>query len=191
MPWKGVNAIESLMDYLCELQKKFKKEPCGDPLHIHATMDINEFNTGRTGDNLPDYAEAMVDIFFTSEKEYEKIVRMEKNIRTRYKGIKLSTTILNPSVRINTNNEYSDGFYRIARKQFGIRKDEMFTHGTSDAHYFVERGSAVIETRPDGGDFHGDGEWIGISDLERFYAVLKEFVQTTACVKTKDQNTLE
>lgn len=178
MPWKGVNAIEILMDYLCELQKKFKKEPCGDPLHIHSTMDINEFNTGRTGDNLPDYAEAMVDIFFTSETEYGKIIAMEKELRKKYSSIRLFTTIINPSIRINTNNAYANGFYSIAKKLHKIKKDAMFTHGTSDAHYFIEKNIHVIETRPNGGDFHGDDEWVDIYDLERFYRVVKEFIKS-------------
>ncbi|MFA6096546.1 MAG: M20/M25/M40 family metallo-hydrolase [Candidatus Paceibacterota bacterium] len=182
MPWKGINAIEALLDYFSELQKPFKTEPCGDPLHIHSTIDINEFNTGRTGDNLPDYAEAMADIFFISGKEYEKIVRMEKSIRKKYSGIKLMTTIYNPSVRINIKNRFADEFYRIARNLYGIRKEAMFTHGTSDAHYFVEKNISVIETRPKGGDFHGDGEWIDLVDLERFYQVLKEFTVRMSAV---------
>lgn len=183
LPWKGVNALEVLIEYLCKLQKPFKKEPCGDPLHVHSTIDVNELNTGRTGDNLPDYAEAMVDIFFTDKKEYERIVDIEKNIRKKYAGIKLTTTILNPSLKMQTKNKYVDEFYRVARDMYGIRKKTMFTHGTSDAHYFVKRGIPVIETRPKGGDFHGDGEWIDLDDLERFFQVLKKFVTKTSRIK--------
>ncbi|MFZ2970351.1 MAG: M20/M25/M40 family metallo-hydrolase [Minisyncoccia bacterium] len=183
MPWKGENALETLMDYLCKLQKGFKNEPCGDPLHIHSTMDVNEFNTGRTGDNLPDYAEAMVDIFFTSENEFKKIIKTEKELRKKYPGLKLNTTILNPSVRMDTDNKYADEFYLMARKLYGIKKETMFTHGTSDAHYFIEKGISVIETRPNGGDFHGDGEWIDLRDMERFYRVLKKFVERIAIIQ--------
>lgn len=183
MPWKGVNALEELINYLCKLQRRFKKEPCGDPLHIHSTIDINELNTGRTGDNLPDYAEAMVDIFFTDEKEHEKIIDWERNIRNKYPGIKLTTTISNPSLKIKTKNAYADEFYRIARELYGIKKNTMFTHGTSDAHYFAESRIPIIETRPRGGDFHGDEEWIDLEDLERFYQVLKEFVVRTSRIK--------
>lgn len=183
MPWKGANAIEILMDYLCKLQNNFKREPCGDPLHIHSTMDINEFNTGRTGDNLPDYAEAMVDIFFTSENEFKKIIKTEKELRKKYPGLKLNTTILNPSVRMDTDNKYADEFYLMARELYGIKKETMFTHGTSDAHYFIEKGISVIETRPDGGDFHGDGEWIDLKDMERFYQVLKKFIERIAFIQ--------
>jgi len=182
-PWKGVNALEELIDYLCKLQKRFRKEPCGDPLHVHSTIDINELNTGRTGDNLPDYAEAMVDIFFIDEREYEKITGWEKDIREKHPGLKLITTILNPSLKIKTKNGYADEFYRIAREMYGIKKETMFSHGTSDAHYFAERCITIIETRPKGGDFHGDGEWIDLEDLERFYQVLKEFVVRTSKIK--------
>lgn len=185
MPWKGENALEILIDYLCKLKKPFKKEPCGDPLHIHSTIDVNEFNTGRTGDNLPDYAEAMVDIFFTNKKEYEKMITMEKVLRNKYPRIKLNTIILNPSSRININNRYADEFYRIAGELYGVKKESMFTHGTSDAHYFVEKGIHVIETRPRGGDFHGDGEWIDLNDLERFYKVIKEYVERMAKISTE------
>lgn len=176
MPWKGVNALEVLINYLCRLQKRFKKEPCGDLLHIHSTMDINELNTGCTGDNLPDYAEAMVDIFFTDEKEYERIMELENKIRRKYPEIKLTTTILNPSLKITAKNRHADEFYGIARDMYGIKKDTMFTHGTSDAHYFAEHLISVIETRPNGGDLHGDGEWVDLDDMERFYQVLKTYV---------------
>lgn len=182
MPWLGINAVEVLMDYLRKLQQKFKKEPCRDPLHVHSTMDINEFNTGHTGDNIPDYAEAMVDIFFTDEKECENIMKGENDLRKEYPEIKLSNILLRPSIKIDTNNRYANEFYRSARELYGIKKKTFFAHGTSDAHYFIERGIPVIETRPNGGGFHGDDEWIDLFDLERFYNVLKRFIEKDALI---------
>lgn len=180
MPWEAENALENLIEYLCELKKHFRKEPCGDPDHIHRTIDVNELNTGSTGDNLPDYAEAMLDIFFISEKERKGIMNIERNIRSRYAGLKITTTILNPSVKMPINNKYADLFYEISNKKYGIKKEGLFTHGTSDAHYFVEKGINVIETKPKGGGCHGNDEWVDVYDMNRFYVVMKEFVERTS-----------
>jgi succinyl-diaminopimelate desuccinylase len=182
MPWEGVNALEELIDFLCELRKKFKKEPCGDPLHIHSTIDINELNTGKTGDNLPDYAEAMADIFFISANERKEIEAHVKEINKKFKGIKIETTFSKPSFRINTESHYINLFSKIAFEKYKIKKETTLAHSSSDAPFFLNKGIAVIETRPKGAGFHSGNEWINLKDLEKFYEILREFIERTARV---------
>jgi len=66
---------------LCKLQKRFRKEPCGDPLHVHSTIDINELNTGERGIICQIMLKPWWNIFFIDEGKYEKITGWEKDIR--------------------------------------------------------------------------------------------------------------
>ncbi len=176
-PWRAVNALEELLDFLQILRNKFKKEPCGDPSHMHSTIDINELNTGKTGDVLPGYAEGMVDIFFISEKERKMIEAYMKAEIKKFKGLKTEIIFLKPCFKVNTDNQFINLFSRIALEKYGIKKEAIFNHGTSDAVFFAKKNIPVIETRPKGGGHHSNNEWIDLKDLEKFYEVMKEFVQ--------------
>ncbi len=177
VPWTGINAVEELMDFLIILKGQFKKEPCKDPCHIHSTMDVNEINSGRTGDNIPDYTEAYVDIFFTSQKEYKKIVEKVKEVKRRYKKIKMETIFVSDSFTIPINNRYVKLFCRIAYEKFGIKKRTVFSHGVSDTNFFADKKIPIIEIKSKGGGCHSDNEWIDLKDLEKFCLALEEFVK--------------
>jgi len=177
VPWMGINAIEELMDFLGILKSQFKKEPCEDPYHIHSTMDVNEMNSGRTGDNIPNYIEAYVDVFFISQEEYKEIAKKVKEIKRKYKKIKIETIFILNSCIASIDDYYVKLFCHIAYEKFGIKKRTAFSHGISDARFFADKKIPVIEIKPKGGGHHSDNEWIDLKDLEKFYLTLEEFVR--------------
>lgn len=176
-PWLAINALEELMDFLQILRNKFQKRSGANSSRVHSTIDINELNTGKTGDVLPDYAEAMIDVFFISENERENMAAYIKETSGKFKGIKIETIFSKPSLKVDLNNQYAKLFSQIALKKYGIKKETVFNHSTSDAVFFAQKGIPVIETRPKGGNEHSEQEWIDIKDLEKFYLVLKDYTE--------------
>ena len=180
MPWLAINALEELMDFLQILRSRFQIRSGINSRRAYSTIDINELNTGKTGDILPDYAEAMVDVFLVSEKERERTEAYIKEASKKFKGIKIETNFSKPSLKINLKNQYVRLFSQIAFKKYGIKRETVFTHSSSDAVFFAQKGISVIETRPKGGGHHSENEWIDIADLEKFHLVLKDYVEAVS-----------
>lgn len=175
-PWLGVNAAENLIEFLAEIKKMFIIKPGTKPHYLHNTININEINTGKTGDVIPDYAEALVDIFFTSNEEYKKISSLVTEKMKKFPQMKISTFRLADSFKMQPNNKYADLFYDIADEKFNIKHKTFFSNGISDARFFVKKGIYAIGTRPKGGNHHSNNEWIDLNDLNKFHTVLTEFV---------------
>lgn len=175
-PWHGVNAAENLIEFLAEIKKMFIISPYEKAHNSHNSININEINTGKTGDVIPDYAEALVDVFFTSNQEYKKIFSAIKQKMKKFAQMEISTFRLADSFEMQAKNKYADLFYDIANKRFQIKHKTFFSNGVSDARFFVKRGIYTIETRPKGGNHHCDDEWIDLNDLNKFHTVLMEFI---------------
>lgn len=176
-PWSGRNAIVTLAEFLLLLQKEFVAEPCRDTMHRHATCNIGKIEGGAAINQIPDYAMAHVDIRLTSEKERKIVEKIVFTLQKRYKGIRVETEATGKSYQFDLGLPYFKRFSEVARKKYGIRTGSVFSHGSSDARFFAEKGIPVISTRPKGGGHHSEREWIDTTDLNRFYEVLKDFVK--------------
>jgi acetylornithine deacetylase/succinyl-diaminopimelate desuccinylase-like protein len=53
----------------------------------------------------------------------------------------------------------------------------MIAHGTSDGRFFAPHGIPILTMPPIGGGQHGSDEWVDLADLERYYGLMKQFVQ--------------
>jgi di/tripeptidase len=85
--------------------------------------------------------------------------------------------------QVDLKNKYIKIFLEILKKEF--KKEPVFisSHGSSDARFFLEKKIPVILTRPKGGNPHSENEWIDLKDFEKFYEILKKFVEKVAIEK--------
>ena len=179
-PWQGEGAIEKLLEFLKELKKYFKKEPCKIKNHWHSTLNIGKIEGGKATNQVSDFAQAFLDFRFTNEKEREKFKEILKKLCSKFKGIKLEEIVFGSFYSIDPRNKYLQLFSKIAREKFAIKTSFVFSHGSSDARFFVEKGIPAILIRPKGGGHHSDKEWVDIEDLKKYYETLKEFVKRVA-----------
>jgi len=178
-PWKGRNAIVRLSKFLLDLSTAFPE----DKYHKQATMNIGKIQGGRFINQVPDLAEAFVDIRFPDELSRRRIERLITNLKRKYRGIKSKTVLETPSYRVDFKNKYLKMFMKIVKDKTGITMQPVDSHGTSDGRFFASKGIPVILTRPKGGGHHTEKEWIDIKSLNLFYSVLKEFTQRVSRVK--------
>jgi len=176
-PWQGKNAIMQLSAFLTKLEKNFPKEPCGDENHVHNSINTGMIIGGKAVNQIPDIAEATIDIRFLPMWSEEKIVAMLEKAKPKDADIIFERIDFVSSFSTNIDNKYLATFYEIAKEKYGILQEAIISHGSSDARFFGEKNIPVILTRPIGGGHHSDEEWISVSDLERFKEVLKIFIQ--------------
>ncbi len=174
--WLGKNAINNLTDFLLDLRNEFNNEPCNDPKHYHTTLNIGKISGGNATNQVPNYAEAGIDIRFTPDTNFKEVFKRIKNIKRKFKNIDIEIKTKGVSYKIDKSDKFLKSFLEILSKN-KIKTGFINSHGSSDARFFVEKNIPVILTRPKGGNLHSEKEWIDIKSLNLFYKVLKEFIE--------------
>jgi succinyl-diaminopimelate desuccinylase len=176
-PWLGDNAIYKLMLVLMDVNAHFEKEKAkyGD---YFPTMNIGVFEGGKSANQVPDYAEAKLDIRFPPPLTSERIFASLQEIISQYQNVTLEKLIAAVPHQEDLSGEPFILFKDLAMKLYGIEVGKVHSHGASDARFFTEKNIPVIVIAPTGGEIHSDDEWIDLADLARFYEVMKAWVQS-------------
>lgn len=179
-PWQGKNAIEELIEFLHILKKEFPIEPCKIENHYHNSINIGKIQGGEVVNQVADFAEALVDIRWKPEIEKIHIEKRINDIKKKYKDITIKEINFRNGYKTELNSYYFSLFSNIAHKKFKIKISSVFSHGTSDACFFNNKQIPVILIQPKGGGHHTGKEWVDIKDLERYYLILREFIEIVA-----------
>ena len=172
-PWLGENAIEKLIDIYRDLRKQF---PHYDGSKTwKESMNLGKISGGEAINKVPDTAEMYLDFRFTKSKSPKQIIDTVKNIvGNRGKVYPLITAEVNAQ---DKNNKYIKSFHKYAEKV--LRRNIPFVkiNGGSDARFFAQYNIPTIIIKPKSGNQHGLNEWIDIKDLQKFYDVLRGYVE--------------
>jgi succinyl-diaminopimelate desuccinylase len=174
-PWEGEGANEKLIEFLREFKKFFPKEPCKIKNHWHRTLTIGKIEGGKATNQVSDFAQASLDIRYLTQMERRKIKARLNELKKKF-NFKIEEITLAKPYQVNLENKYVKTFIEILKENLKIKPSFSFSHGSSDARFFLEKKIPVILVRPEGGGHHSEKEWISIKGLEKFYSVLKEFV---------------
>lgn len=176
-PWEGENALLKLVDALKIIEGKFvsiEKHPEG---RWTSTCNIGSLHGGDAPNRVPDLAVAQCDLRLTPDVDPDELFgQIESSlpegveIRRKIAGSATSTPKDHPLV----------GAYVAALERHGQKAEFMNVHGNSDARFFFERGIPSIISQPKGGNNHGAGEWISISEIELYYEILKDYLGKVA-----------
>lgn len=181
-PWLGKNAIVKLMRFTEELLEFFPKEPCNIENHFHNSMNVSTVSGGTAMNQIPDLAEAQYDIRYVVE-DYQKLNAWMDAVLKKYPEIRIETLATGKGYQVDRQNPYFLVYQQCLTKH-GVTPSFEITHGSSDARYFAEYDIPVIVLRPVGGGHHSADEWIDLGELEKFYQVLRDFVQETTLLKS-------
>ena len=176
-PWEGDNAARKLVQFLAELEQAFD-----DSDQFNSTLTISQLQAGNEALNQgPATARAGIDIRHADNAEYERIRAELDRLMTKYDAEIVYEQIGN-SYSLDTDAPIVKQFITIYQEEVGIPIEMAKAHGSSDARYFDAKNIPVIMCRPDGGNAHGDGEWLSISSWQIFHTVLERYVITIAKV---------
>ncbi len=164
-PWEGENAIEKLITKLNSLSKFF---PSDNKDKWVNTMSIGVIKGGSVANKIPEKAEAIVDIRFTTNSEQ---ILKELSRITDFKLIKLG--------EVFETDESNKDVKRLAATMESVLGKKIgccYEHGASDARHLAEKGIPCALFNPEGGGAHTKEEYVRLKSLEPSYRILKQYL---------------
>ena len=173
-PWTGESASMKLLDLLGDIRRRF---PVDDP-HVD-TLNISFLRAGTAPNQLPDQAEAVLDIRVMGPEELAAVERDVAEICRRH-GADLELLVLFPPVRHDLTDPLLAEFARSIEQVTGVACGSCLSFGSSDAAQYATVGVPCAVTRPVGGGHHGDDEWVDVASLELLVPVLRDYLGKVA-----------
>lgn len=186
-PWEGDNAITSMMKVIHEIEDVFSD---GQKPHTD-TLTVSYINAGKAINQVPDHAEAGLDIRFVSNESRDLIKRNVVAICSKHN---VATTLLEDGAIVITDltDPYVESFMQSIKKITGLKPKPCISHGSTDARFFAEVNISSIISTPVCGDRHGNNEWIDVEGVKQFTAVVHDYIEKVAKKKsTKAELPLE
>ena len=163
-PWLGENAIEKLMDDYARIRPFFEVTA---PEHWHRTMTLSILRAGESPNQVPDTAEAVLDIRYT---ESDPMTEILEEIRKAIRG-EIEILSMAPVFHGGTSPHLD--------RLLGIRPEIRLgrEHGASDARHLMEHGIPGIVWGADGDkSAHSLDEHIHLDSLESLAGILRRFL---------------
>lgn len=169
-PWLGENAAEKLVAALPQalaLANSPKKEEWID------TVSLGTMKAGFSTNKVPEEAEATLDYRVVDNESLKKIPERLKKIE----GV--STQILEASPMLDTDekNSFVQQLASCREKVFGEKTKFVYGHGASDMRWLSEKGIPAVVFGPAGGNYHGDGEFVLLEEINKVEKVYCEFAE--------------
>jgi len=163
-PWLGENAIEKLMrDYF--IIKGFFFDT--DSNHWQRTLTISIVHAGKSQNQVPDYAEAVLDIRYTEQDDMMELIGQMRSV------IQGEIEILSTApVFSSLPSPFLDHLLSLSPKT--VTGSE---HGASDARHLMDHNIPGIVWGADGGmSQHSMNEHINLNSFETLYQILDQFL---------------
>ena len=173
-PWLGVNAINNLNTILTQLNTDFDQEKANAKVKdYYTTLNVGLISGGKAANEVPDYAEAVVDIRYTPDFDIKQFKANLNELIKKVPNAEYEILVSGNPNHLDLNKPEVKLFRDIAKKMYGIKVGSTKSHGATDARFFSAKGIPVIIVSPTGADIHSKNEWISKEDFHKFYNVFK------------------
>lgn len=170
-PWEGDSASMKLLDALAEIRALFAGNS-----REESSLNISMFSGGKAHNQIPDHAEAFLDVRAPSNEEYERIESAIQDICAQHDAT-MTVEHFFPAIEHDLENPYRADFIRSIEKITGNDHEDFMSYGASSAIHFMQRSIPCILTEPTGGDRHGPHEWLDKESFLHFVPILEDFMQ--------------
>ena len=173
-PWNCQNAIDRLIDGYLKFRAEWPVVTETD--QWHNTMAATVINGGNpeSTNQIPNVAEMTLNIRYTTEEDYEKIIAKAKEVT----GLDVETTPHHSQpMYTDENNPLIQKLMdemRVAFPDHKIGTSRM--NGATDARHLVKLGIPLGIIGLPGGDAHGPNEWQSLSGIEKYAELLTNFI---------------
>jgi len=180
-PWLGQHPLDQLLSYIDEMRTHFVKEPCHNPDHPHHNMTVGAIEGGDVYNRVPSVATAKLDLRTMPDVSLEEVTSWFADAALKFPGVTAELAESAPGFT-NPSDDATKLFRRLVREETGRELTSKIAHASSDARYFAVHGNQVICVPPTGGGQHSSDEWIDLGDLDKFYEIIRRFVQEWTAV---------
>lgn len=178
-PWQSVNAIDELVKFVANVSGNVPTEPCGNPLHEHATVNFSAIKGGLSINQVPPTAVGNLDIRFTADLNIDDITGWMDAASSAVPSVKATLIRSDLPYRVESSRA-ADLYLSIAREVTGQDIDDHMAHGSSDARWFAWHDVPTINVGIAGSGYHVSPEWVSIPDLVYFYEIICRFADEWA-----------
>lgn len=170
-PWEGESASFKILDLLQKIREVFKDPELPDT----DTLNISRLQSGEAQNQIPESAEATIDIRVTSPQSYESISRSVIDLYEEY-GQNWEVIAHFPPVIHDMQNPYIKLFASSVRTIMGHEPEPSISYGANLSAFYQNYDVPCVVTRPLGGDAHGDTEWVDKASLLLSVPILCNYV---------------
>ena len=177
-PWEGDGAASKLVAFLSELGTAFDTAS-----HDDSTYVVSQLKAGNSAYNqAPAEAFAGIDIRYKNTDDFVRIKEILDTLCQKY-NVDIIFENAGRNYALDIDLPIVQEFIGFYKSHMGKQIEFITSHGSSDARFFDDKGIPVIMLRPDGGNAHGDGEWLSYSSWQQFHQMLSDYIDKTAAQK--------
>lgn len=174
-PWKGKNALESLILLGKKLIEIYGKNSLKE--NWNTTMNIGQIQGGISVNQVCPEAIMKLDFRYPESDSIQKIVQKVKRLAAEISpNIKISLSSSTLPTFTDTKLIIVKDFLSSMKKAFGKKIVITPTYGASDASHFAKYNIPVLMMKPIGGEIHSANEWVSLNSCLKFYEGLKIFL---------------
>lgn len=174
--WLGENALVPIVRLTSRLLDEY--EDANNREGWHTTMNLGKLEGGASITQVA--AEAHLDLDFRFPPEHDSVDSLTQKVTALAREVdpKLNVEVLATGVAPFTDTKHPalQLFAQILSQQLGRSIETKGGYGSHDGRHFSKHGVPFIMTKPEGGDIHGDNEYINIDSVILFYEVLLQFL---------------
>ncbi|HEX5455788.1 MAG TPA: M20 family metallopeptidase, partial [Candidatus Saccharimonadales bacterium] len=170
LPEHGINAAEILTEALAGINKDAK-----DYQKSELAISLTRINSGKAMNQIPDYAEAVLDIRFRNNDVQKKIGADIKKICKKH-AVETETIVTAGCMNVDLNKKEIMDFVSVAEQVLGRKIPAGHSLGTTDARYFCANGIPCVVIQPDGGGRHAEDEWVDEKGLSDFCEIIHKYI---------------
>ncbi len=180
MTWSGDNAIDKIYAAIQQMREDLNiPEPQKAKQEFLKTLNVGSLHGGEAANQVPDHAEALVDIRFPSPHDAKEIEDYFAKINSQSNGIKITDINIASPVDVSPDNSWVKNYQQIL-KSFKLNSSFSSSTGATDARFFAEANIPSIVSMPAGGNLHSEGEWVDRQGLNLLPQVVAELIKNTA-----------
>lgn len=174
-PWLGENALDAFFDIYRDLRKQF---PTVGPEPWGPTLNLGKLAGGSAANQVPDAAEALLDVRFTENSSLDEIRALVLSV-VAGRG-EVEPVVAGDLFHLDMKSPSGRWIQQAARDQLGRELTIYRSEGASDARFFTRYQVPVVIAKPLCGGHHSAHEWIDLESLEPYYRMMLQFVRQAA-----------
>ncbi len=174
MPWLGESAIEKALLFYEDIKGALLYDS-DDPEHWHNTLTLGTFHGGKKVNQVPPEAYMELDFRFVPPFTLGEAKRVVSYVAKKY-GAEVEFMSEGEPFSTDLDHPISKAFIESVKEVLGEVKFGK-THGATDGRFFAARDIPVVMIYPEGGDIHGDNEWVSVPSLAKLYDIFRAFVK--------------
>jgi glutamate carboxypeptidase len=139
------------------------------------TLNLGKLSGGSAANQVPDAAEALLDIRFTENSSLDEIRTLALSV-VAVRG-EVEPVVAGDLFHLDMDSPSGRWIQQAARDQLGRELTIYRSEGASDARFFTRHRVPVVITKPLCGGHHSAREWINLESLEPYYRMMLQFVR--------------